>query len=184
MSRQVTAHLFSSLNGVSEDPHLFQFDAFDEELGALMGRSLAPVTDVVIGRVLWEQWSDYWPEAADEFGSFINPVPKHVVSATLTADARGSLPWNSTLITGDPVAYVRALRDGDGGAIAVVGGIETVRSLFLAGVIDALTLTVHPVVTNHGRRLFDDSVPTTRLRLLDSSMTSAGNAVLTYGLRD
>jgi RNA polymerase sigma-70 factor (ECF subfamily) len=53
----------------------------------------------------------------------------------------------------------------------------------LAGVIDALTLTVHPVVTNHGRRLFDESVPLGRLSLLDGATTSAGNAVLTYGLR-
>ena len=66
----------------------------------------------------------------------------------------------------------------------MVGGIETTRSLFLAGVVDALTLTVHPVATQEGRRLFDESVPVTRLRLIDSAITSAGNAVLTYALRD
>ena len=66
----------------------------------------------------------------------------------------------------------------------LVGGIETTRSLFLAGIVDALTLTVHPVATPEGRRLFDESVPVTRLRLIDSAITSAGNAVLTYALRD
>jgi len=50
-------------------------------------------------------------------------------------------------------------------------------------VIDALTLTVHPVAPNEGRRLFDESVPLTRLALLDATSTSAGNAILTYGLR-
>lgn len=77
-----------------------------------------------------------------------------------------------------------ALRQEGDGNIIVVGGIETVRSLFLAGVIEALTLTIHPAVTNEGRRLFDESFPLTRLRLLDSAITGAGNAILTYGLRD
>lgn len=71
---------------------------------------------------------------------------------------------------------------GEGG-ITVTGGIETTRSLFLAGVVDTLNLTVHPAV-GVGGRLFDDSVPVTRLRLADHTITSAGNAVLTYSLRD
>jgi hypothetical protein len=43
---------------------------------------------------------------------------------------------------------------------------------------------VHPVIAGAGRRLFEPSDPLTRLELRDSSITSAGNAVLTYALRD
>lgn len=182
MPRRTAAHLFSSVNGVVESPNLFQFDAFGPEEGQLMGAAIGGATDVVIGRKLWQEWSQYWQSASadDPFGQFINPVRKHVVTGSLS----GELGWNSTVIDTDPVDYVKALQADGGGDILVVGGIETVRSMFLAGVVDALMLTIHPVVTNEGRRLFDDSVPLTRLRLLDSAITSAGNAVLTYGLRD
>ena len=179
MPRKVTAHLFSSANGVVESPNLWQFDAFGPEEGQLMGEVIGPVTDVVIGRKLWQEWSEFWPGADDPFGQFINPVRKHVVSSTLSGD----LPWNSTVINGDPVTYLGNLREQDGGDISVAGGIDTVRSLFLAGVIDELILTTHPVVTNEGRRLFDDSVPTTRLSLIRAQQTTAGNAVLTYARR-
>jgi RNA polymerase sigma-70 factor (ECF subfamily) len=179
MTRRTTAHLFSSVNGVVESPNLFQFDAFGAEEGQMMGRVIGGVTDVVIGRRLWQEWSQYWPGADDPFGSFINPVRKHVVTGTLSGD----LGWNSTVVDGDPVGYVQRLREDGEGDIAVTGGISTVRSLFLAGVVDALILTVHPVVTDQGRRLFDESVPMTRLTLLEGTTTSAGNAVLTYGLR-
>jgi dihydrofolate reductase len=179
MSRTTTAHMFSAVNGVAESPNLFQFDAFGAAEGELMGKSLAGVTDVVIGRVLWRQWAEYWPGADDPFGEFINPVRKHVISSTMTGD----LDWNSTLIDGDPVEYVRQLRAANGGGIVVVGGVQTVRSLFLAGVIDTLTLTVHPAIAGEGRRLFDESVPLTRLELVDSTITPVGNAVLTYALR-
>lgn len=52
MSRPVTAHLFHSVNGVVESPDQFQFDAFGETEAELMGKALAGVTDIVIGRVL------------------------------------------------------------------------------------------------------------------------------------
>lgn len=182
MTRTTTAHLFCSVNGVVESPNLWQFDAFGSEEGQLTGRSISGVTDVVIGRKLWQEWSQFWQsaEANDPFGQFNNPVRKHVVSQTLSGD----LGWNSTHVDADPAAYVRELQQDDGGGIAVVGGIETTRSLFLAGVVDALTLTIHPAVTPEGRRLFDESVALTRFRMLDSTITSAGNAVLTYALRD
>jgi len=179
MTRTVTAHLFHSANGVVEDPHLWQFDAFGEEEGQAMSDALAPVTDTVIGRKLWQEWSEFWPEAEDPFGQWVNPMHKHVIASTLSAD----LPWNSTLITGDPLEYIRQLREQDGGTIAVLGGIETIRSLFLAGLIDALTLTARPGVVGQGRRLFDESIPTTRLQLLDAVRTSQGNMILTYGPR-
>ncbi len=179
MARKTTAHLFSSVNGVVESPNLFQFDAFGPEEGQLMGQAIGGVTDVVIGRKLWQEWSEFWPNAKDPFGAFINPVRKHVVTSTLSGD----LGWNSTVADGDPVAYVRKLQQQGEGDISVVGGIETMRSLFLAGLVDSLMLTVHPAATDQGRRLFDESVPLTRLTLLDGVTTSAGNAVLTYGLR-
>jgi dihydrofolate reductase len=179
MTRRTTAHLFSSVNGVVESPNLFQFDAFGPEEGEMMSQAIGKVSDVVIGRKLWQEWSQYWPGAEDPFGAFINPARKHVVSSTLS----GELGWNSTVVNSDPVSYVQDLQQRGEGDIAVTGGIETIRSLFLAGVIDALTLTVHPVVTDQGRRLFDESVALARLTLLDGTTTSAGNAVLTYGLR-
>ncbi len=182
MSRTVTAHLFSSVNGVSEAPNLFQFDSFGEAEGEAMGKSLAGVTDVIMGRRLWSEWSEYWPANSDDgFGDFINPVRKHVISSTL----EGELGWNSQLVDGDPVEYAQALAASDDeGGIIVAGGVETVRSLFLAGVVDALTLTIHPAVTGEGKRLFDDSIPVTRLELIDSNITPVGNAILTYSLRD
>lgn len=180
MTRKTTAHLFSSVNGVVEAPDQWQFDCFGPEEGEIMGSAIGNATDVLIGRKLWKEWSEYWPGAEDPFGDFINPVRKHVITSTL----HGDLGWNSTVVDDDPVTYMQKLQQQGEGDIIVAGGVDTIRSLFLAGVVDALTLTVHPVVTDQGRRLFDDSVPLTRLRLLDSTITSVGNAILTYGLRN
>lgn len=182
MARTVTAHLFHSVNGVVESPDQWQFDSFGPEDMARMGAAIADITDVVIGRRLWQEWAGYWPGAGadDPFAQFINLVRKHVISTSL----QDVSAWEgSSLVEGDPVEHVRRLAgNGETGQVSVVGGIETVRSLFLAGVVDRLTLTTHPVV-GAGRRLFDETVPVTRLELLEAPTTSTGNVAMTYRLR-
>ena len=180
MSRTITAHMFSTLNGVSEHAERWQFDAFGPDEMQSMQQMTATTTDLVLGRTLWQEWSGFWPTHADDpFAQWVNPVRKHVLTSTLTGD----LPWNSTIVSGDPAEYLEQLRTQPGGDIAVGGGIETTRRLVLAGLVDELTLTIHPVITGDGRRLFDDSVPTTRLQLRSSTQTPAGNIVATYSVR-
>lgn len=183
MSRKVVSALFSSVDGVVEDPFTFQFDSFDERMGELMDRAISPCDEVVMGRRTYDEWSEYWPaQGDDDFGGFINPVRKHVASRTLDP---ASITWNNTtLIEGDLHDFLRGLKEGEGGDITIAGSISTVRELFLAGLIDTLTLMVHPAIAGAGgRHLFREDDPTTRLELVDHEITPAGNAVLTYALR-
>ncbi|MBG6183142.1 dihydrofolate reductase [Arthrobacter sp. CAN_A214] len=178
--RKVTAGLFSSVDGVVESPHLWQFDSFDDELGAGMDAMLDRTDTVLLGRVSYEEWSDYWPKAQsdDEFGTFINPVEKFVASRSRT----DSLEWeNSRRIEGDLVDFVTELKATDGKDISVCGSISVVRQLLFAGLLDSLTLMMHPVIAGSGRRLFETGDPLTRLTLQDSTITSKGNAILVYG---
>lgn len=179
--RKLTAGLFMSIDGVVESPNLFQFDSFDAELGAGMGAMMASVDTAILGRVGYQEWSQYWPNAAadDPFAAFINPMPKYVASTTLSGD----LGWNATLIEGDVADFLTTLKRSEGGEIAVFSSISLTRHLFFAGVVDELTLMIHPVVAGAGRHLFEPDDPTARLELRNSVITSAGNALLTYALR-
>lgn len=71
-----------------QSPERRQFGAFGPEEGELVGRGLGGVSDVVIGRKLWQERSQYWPAAAagDPFADFVNPARKHVLSRTLSGD--------------------------------------------------------------------------------------------------
>jgi dihydrofolate reductase len=180
--RTLSAGLFMSLDGVVEAPNLWQFDSFDEELGQQMGAMMGRVDTAILGRIGYQQWSEYWPNAADDdpFGGFINPIQKFVASRTLTGD----LTWqNATLIEGDLAEFLVDLKNTEGGEIAVFSSISLVRQLLFAGVLDALTVMIHPVIAGAGRRLFESTDPTTRLELVHSDITSKGNAVLNYRLR-
>lgn len=181
--RNVTAGLFHSVDGVVEAPNLWQFDSFDEELGAEMSAWIDRTDTVLLGRVGYQEWAGYWPNAGenDPFGQFINPVPKYVASRTLS----GELEWqNARLMDKGLEDFVAELKKTDGGEISVCGSISIVRQLLFAGLLDALTLMVHPVVAAKGRHLFEPADPVTRLDLQDVHRTSKGNAILRYGLRN
>lgn len=182
MSRTVIAALFQSIDGVASDPFNFQFDSFDEEMSEWMTKAIGGVDDCILGRVTYSEWKDYWPNQTEGenalFADFINPTPKHVASTTLKPE---DLTWeNSRLITGDLVEYVRALKEGEGGKIAIEGSMSVVRQLVEAGLVDELTLAIHPVAAGSGRSVFAGSA-TTRLSLTDVQRTSKGNLLATYG---
>lgn len=184
MDRRIVAALFYSVDGVVSDPFKFQYDSFDAGLGEAMTKAISSIDDAILGRVTYEQWAGYWstqaPEEDAPFADFINPVAKHVASRTLTP---GDLTWqNSRLIEGDLLDFVRRLKATDGADISVQGSISVVRQLVEAGLMDALTLIIHPAIAGEGVRLFDGFAPT-RLSLLDVETTQAGNVLLTYGPR-
>jgi dihydrofolate reductase len=179
--RKLTAGLFHSVDGVVEAPFKFQFDSFDDELGAELGKVMATTDAVILGRVGYAEWAAYWPTAEQDegFAKFITSTPKYVASRTL----KGPLAWdNSTLITGDLETFVRDLKAKPGGDIAIMSSVSLVRQLLFAGLLDSLQLITHPVVAGPGRHLFEPTDPTTRLKLQNSITTSKGNVVATYGL--
>jgi dihydrofolate reductase len=178
--RKLTAGLFHSVDGVVEAPYNFQFDSFDEELGAELGKVMGSTDTVILGRVGYEDWAKYWPTAEQDegFAQFINAAPKYVASHTL----KGKLGWNNShLIEGDLETFVRDLKTKPGKDIAVMSSISLVRQMLFAGLLDSLQLITHPVVAGAGRRLFEPGDPTTRLVLQDTLRTSKGNVVSTYG---
>jgi dihydrofolate reductase len=176
--RKVVASLFSSLDGVVEAPNEWQF-AFDDEMGAAMSRILDETDAVLLGRVTYTEWAGYWPTSTDEpFASWINRTPKYVASQTL----KSVDDWpNSTLISGPVGDFVTELRQQEGATISTAGSPSLVRSLLEQGLVDELTLLIHPVVAGGGRqRLFEPDAALTKLELIESQPTSSGVLIATY----
>jgi dihydrofolate reductase len=175
--RKVFAGLFTSVDGVVQAPNEWQ-PAFDAEMGAALSRMLEDQDAVLLGRVTYTEWADYWPASDDEpFASWINSVPKYVASSTLD-----SVGWSNSTLIKEPLAdFVTGLREQPGGSIGVGGSPSLVRSLLQAGLLDELTLMISPVVAGGGRkRLFADDAALTRLELVSAQPTSSGAVIVSY----
>ena len=175
--RKVVSGLFISLDGVVEAPDQWQFDVFDQDMGAAMQAHIDAEDTILLGRRTYEEWAPYWPTSKDEpYASHINNTPKYVFSTTLK-----DVNWqNSTLVKEPLVDAVNRLKQQPGGNIGVSGSPTLVRSLLNENLLDELILMIHPVIAGRGKRLFPDSGALKRMRLVDSMITGSGVAFLTY----
>ena len=177
---KIVSYFFISLDDVVESPDQWHFPYFNDEMGAAVGEGMESCAAFLIGRKLYDEWSEYWPAQADggddaEIAKFFNDIPKYVVSDSLT-----EATWsNTTLVSGDVKAKLQQIKDQTDGNINMSGSATTVRWLLANDLLDELHLLVHPIAVGHGQRLFED-VPTTPLTLLSSKTFSTGVLQLAY----
>jgi dihydrofolate reductase len=174
---KIVSNFFMSLDGVVERPDQWHFPYFNDEMGAAIGQGTETYEGFLMGRVLYEEWASYWPSQGDDvpFASFINNVPKYVVSNTLD-----KATWNNTtVVSGDVAAQLREIKEQTGGDIGMSGSATLVRWLLANGLVDELGLMIHPIAVGHGQRLFEDT-PTYPLRLVKHETFETGVLNLSY----
>lgn len=174
---KIVSNFFISLDGVVESPNEWHFPYFNEEMGAVIGAGMGSTAAFLMGRRLYDEWSDYWTTTGkdQEFGQYINDIRKYVVSSTLDrAD------WNNTtVVSGDVATALRELAERADGDITMSGSATTARWLLANGLLDELNLLLHPIVVGHGQRLFEDT-PTHPLKLVTSQTFQTGVLNLRY----
>lgn len=171
---QIAASLFTTLDGSAERPDQWHFPYFDEAMGKAVDRHTGRCEAYLMGRVLHDQWSQYWPgNDTDDFAGFINPVPKYVLSSTLE-----SSDWAGTTVLRS-LDDVRALKERTEGTLGMSGSLTTVRSLLDAGLLDELVLMVDPIVVS-GERRWTDELGRTPLELAHSEAFPTGVLHLVY----
>lgn len=175
---KIVSNFFISLDGVVEAPEQWHMSYFNDEMGAAVGKGMATNRGFLMGRVLYDEWSQFWPAqpADDEFASFFNSVPKYVVSDSLSDPS-----WNNTTVFAgaEAAGKLRELREATDGDIVLSGSATLVRWLLSEGLLDELHLLMHPVVVGKGARLFEDS-RSQPLQLVEHEAFSTGVLNLTY----
>jgi dihydrofolate reductase len=119
--------------------------------------------EIVLGRRTYEIFEAYWPyQPADSpIAQTLNAARKHVASRTLKA-----LRWNnSTLLRGDVVAAVAALKSQAGLDLQIIGSANLIQTLRSAALIDEYNVWTFPVVLGRGKRLFEAGARAGALRL-------------------
>jgi dihydrofolate reductase len=187
--RRLTVIEFLSLDGVYQAPGDPEEDTeggfrhggwqrqyFDDVMGAEAAKGMAETDAQLFGRKTYEKMAAFWPNAPsdDPFAQHLNEVKKYVASRTLQ-----NADWNNTTIVRD-VAEVKDLKEQPGGNIGVLGSGNLVRTLIESDLVDALSLTISPIVLGGGKRLFAEDGLTRRFRLVGSTPTTTGSVILTY----
>ncbi len=157
----------------------WQMPYFDADAGKIMDEVMADTAAMLLGRVTYQIFAGYWPTAPadDPITGQMNSMPKYVVSRTLNG-----LQWNnSKLIKGDLREEITKLKERAGpGILSVIGSGKLAQSLMREKLVDEYILWFHPLVLGSGKRLFEDGVVPSSLKLLDTKKTGSGVMILTY----
>jgi dihydrofolate reductase len=160
----------------------WQLAYFDDVFAKSMEETMANTGAFVLGRKTYELFAAYWPTAKEEVGEFadlMNEMPKYVASKSL----RAPLSWqNSTLLEGDLREAITKLKDEDGKDLQVIGSGQLAQWLTAQGLVDEYRLMIHPLVLGSGKRLFAEGGPRMPLRLIDSTASTTGVLIVTYGM--
>jgi dihydrofolate reductase len=170
-----------SLDGYFEGEKPWDLDfhqtVWGEELESFSVKQLKSADMVVYGSKTYKGMADYWTTTKDEgeTAPLMNKVKKVVCSSTLkTAD------WNNTMIAKDAVAEIPKLKKGGDGNMFVFGSGELCESLMKADLFDEYRLCVAPVFLGKGKRLFNESLPYKKLKLLELRSLQTGGVILMY----
>lgn len=131
------------------------FPYFDDAAGEEMGKQISGEFDLLLGRKTYDIFAPYWPKQdpkSNPVAGPFNKAKKYVVSS-----GSPELVWdNSELISGDVVAKLKELKNGDGPVLQVHGSSKLVQTLLQNDLVDELWLKTFPVILGKGKRLFDD----------------------------
>jgi len=189
--RKLIASAFVSLDGVmqapggpDEDPTGdfalggwragYDDDSMDLSTAGFDGKD----RELVLGRRTYEIFEAYWPYQPedDPIARTFNAAKKHVASRTLT-----TLHWNnSTLLRGDVVSAISALKVQPGLDLQIIGSSNLIQTLHAASLIDEYNVWTFPVVLGRGKRLFSEMAKPAALQLVRSHVSTTGVVMSAY----
>ena len=189
--RKLIASTFVSLDGImqapggpEEDPSGgfsfggWTFNYWDETMDPSTSGFDGKDRELVLGRRTYEIFEAYWPfqPEGDPTARSLNAARKHVASRTLK-----TLEWNnSTLLQGDVVPAINALKATPGPDLQIIGSGNLIQTLQAASLIDEYHVWTFPVVLGRGKRLFGEGAKPSALRLVNSQVSNTGVVMSIY----
>lgn len=180
----------SVFNSVSADGYFTGVDgdmswaydgADDAEWQAFVSGNASGGGALLFGRVTYDQMAGFWPTPAamdtmPEVAKGMNRMEKIVVSRTLK-----QADWqNTSVLKGDLVKGVKALKKSDGPDIVILGSGSVVAQLAAAGLIDGYQLVICAIALGAGRTMFDGLPEPVALKLTESRAFRNGKVVNSY----
>lgn len=181
--REVVVSEFVTLDGRMEapgsersHPHAgWTYPYGDERMFGVKLHEARQAGSLLLGRVTFEAFAAAWRGRTGEFAEILDALPKHVASTTLRDPG-----WNATILGGDVVGAVDALRRDTGGPVLVYGSARLVHTLLSAGLVDELRLMVFPVTIGGGLTVFPQDGAMAAYTLVDVERFDSGVTLQTF----
>jgi dihydrofolate reductase len=170
--RKLILQLAVSLDGYIEGPNgEYDWCFMDQDYG--MSAFFKRIDSSFMGRKSYELALSINPADIPDHPKLTN----YVFSTTLKNVRPGEI-----LINGDIEAEVKRIKDEPGKDIWLFGGASLTSSLLNLGLVDEMSLAIHPILLGRGKPLFSNIMSRIPLKLADTKRYSSGLVTLIYSL--
>ena len=153
---------------------------WDDEMAKFSTDQLKTMDTILLGRVTYQLFADYWPTPAAYkenpiIAPMMNDLQKIVFSRTM-----GSAEWNNSKVVKENIAEeILKLKQQPGKNMVIFGSGVIVSEFAKLGLIDLYRLIVNPVILG-GKPLFKNMDNKLKLKLLNAKAQGSGNVILEY----
>jgi dihydrofolate reductase len=177
--RKIINSTYISLDGVVDRPHEWPSVGDRGSKGdEIQSKLLLSCDALLMGRRTYEGFAPVWPTRSDPDSDHINSMAKYVVSSTLTDPE-----WNNTtVISGDPVAAIKRLKDAPGKDIVQYGFGQLSFTMLEHGLLDELRLWVYPLFVGSAEpsELLYRNGAAAHFELVETTSLENGVVILNY----
>lgn len=168
--RKIILQLAVSLDGFIEGPNgEYDWCFTDQDYG--LAEFFTRIDSMFLGRKSYELLLTMGENAMPGMPK----LTEYVFSTTLNEVRPGAI-----LVNGDTEAEVKKIKNEPGKDIWLFGGASLTTSLLNLGLVDEISLAVHPIILGSGKHLFSDIHNRVPLTLTDTKTYSTGLVSLTY----
>ena len=173
--RKITFGVACSLDHyIAREDKAIDWILWCDEVKEMMADYWKTVDTVVMGRKTYEDMLALGP-------SDYQGATTYVLSRTWQHDP--DRDRETVIVDRDAAEFVAELKEQDGQGICVMGGGEIAKSLLEAGLIDEVSLNLHPVLLGSGVPLFRGLTRQVDLELTDCTQLPSGCVCVTYRVR-
>lgn len=171
--RKIILQLAVSLDGFIEGPNgEYDWCFTDQDYG--LTEFFTRIDALFIGRKSYELLLNMGDNAIPG----LPPLTEYIFSTTLKEARPGAV-----IINGSIEEEVQKIKRAEGKDIWLFGGASLTTSLLNLGLVDEISLAVHPIILGSGKHLFSDINNRVPLKLTDTKTYSTGLVSLTYDIK-
>ena len=185
--RKLILSMQVSLDGFIEGPNgdMSWMQTDDGEQWDEVFEMLQSVDLMILGRVMFPDYRDYWKQALTNPKASANEVAyarlaektKHIVFSSTMKDPQ----WNNTqIINGKVVDEIAKIKKQPGKDIYVVGGAKLAATVMEGGLVDEYRLTINPVIVGNGKSFFREQHSKHLLEPIHTKVQKSGVILAAY----
>ena len=156
---------------------------FDKDEIEWSNEILRRVDTMLFGRITYEEFSEFWPNASPSSDGFDSEIIGHLNNKhkIVFSNTLKEANWKpATLIRDDPAVSIRKIKNMAGMDMVVVGSGTLVATLIRNNLVDEYRIRVRPIILGSGKPLFRDDLQRHRLKLISFKALKNGVIALHY----